>query len=149
VDKRAISLIALATFSAASMSCWANLSDTLEQSIARYGQPISVRGVIYAFKIDTFEIEEIISQGKGATREVVWKPDRAALSESEKEAVLQANAGTGKWRSENQHWVRTSDLGIDAVAMYYPNTPTEQNLNVMVLGLIDDGSKHWPKLANP
>jgi hypothetical protein len=102
---RAIFLTALVFLSSiAPVPCWANLGDTLEQSISRYGQPVnkgkgdSTTGGCpwYSFKKGNCEIEELF-ESKNVIIETYWKENHASMTQAEVEQILRDEAAGVKW----------------------------------------------------
>ena len=145
MPKGAIFLIAATAFlSAAVLPCWANLGDTLSQSIARYGKPItqgkgdsSDAGYPwYVFRNGNFEIQEYFS-GKTCWMEDWCKKDRTAMSKSEQSAILNANKGRDKWSEPKEESGARSWLRSDgATALYDPIRGTMTAGNDILLTLI-------------
>jgi hypothetical protein len=121
-------LLLISGFVVSSTSCRANLGDTLNQCIARYGQPTSHgqgdlnNGFLewYAFKRGTLENQESF-RGGIVVLEVFWRHTGGdiqapfqRLSESEQEAILQEESTIGRWskpeiKNNSISWVRSGD----------------------------------------
>jgi len=101
------------------------LGDTLEQSIARYGKPIS-RGKgdstnaglpWYAFKYGSCEVEEMFDGGI-VIIEVYSKKDDGAISEEEQQQILKTESVGKAWSKSKSDPVSTiwmREDGADAV----------------------------------
>jgi hypothetical protein len=126
--------------------CWANLGDTLEQSVARYGKPIAQgKGDStdagypwYTFNYGKFEIEETFTlSGKKCWMELWWKKDRSPMSESDQLAILTENANAEKWGNTKEgvegirSWIRTDG----ATAQYDPMRGNNTVGNEMLLAI--------------
>jgi hypothetical protein len=122
-------LLLISEFVVSSISCRANLGDTLNQCTTRYGLPTSLgqgdanNGFLewYAFKRGTLENQESF-RGGIVVLEVFWRhyggDIRAAfqpLSERDEEAILQEESTIGRWHkltAPNKYkstWVRSGD----------------------------------------
>jgi hypothetical protein len=133
-------------FWATAPPCWANLGDTLEQSVARYGKPIAQgKGDStdagypwYTFNYGKFEIEETFTlSGKKCWMELWWKKDRSPMSESDQLAILTENANAEKWGNTKEgvegirSWIRTDG----ATAQYDPMRGNNTVGNEMLLAI--------------
>jgi hypothetical protein len=144
MPKRAIFALSVAAiFSIAAPPCRANLGDTLSESIARYGKPVTQgKGDSsnpfpwYVFKSGKFTIQESFN-GTTCWMEDWIKEDRATMSEVEQRAALDANTGGQKWGKPKEQngatsWVR----GDGATALYDPIRGTMTAGNDMLFTLI-------------
>ena len=118
-------IVVLVAFLLLSQSvCQARLGDTMEQCVARYGQPVpakdnSIPGGFrlawITFQKNGYFIKSIFVNGiVGA--ECVFKSDSSALSEQEKNKILHADSKGWAWgkATGRENWVRTDG----AIASY-------------------------------
>lgn len=107
--------------------CQARLGDTMDQCIARYGQPVLLKNnpapirfrlAWITFQKNVYDIKIIFVNGISQV-ECVSKSNSSALSDNEKDKILQTNSKGWAWGKATGHdnWVRTDG----AVASYDPS----------------------------
>src|ERR1700690_1327563 len=117
-------------FALSIVPCHAELGETMDQCIARYGQPVpqvttppGLPGKSVSFKKNGYVIMVAFLKGI-AGFETIFKEDESELSDKEIEAILQADNAGGKWgkpeqiNSKNERgWSREDG----ATAVYEPS----------------------------
>jgi hypothetical protein len=95
-------------FALSIVPCRAELGETMDQCIARYGQPVpqdttppGLPGKSVTFKKNGYVIMVAFLKGI-AGFETIFKEDESELSDKEIEAILQADVAGGKWGKPEQ-----------------------------------------------
>ena len=110
-------IVVSVAFSLLSQSvCQARIGDTMDQCIARYGQPVPAKKISVpirfrlawiTFQNNGYDIKVIFVNGISQV-ECVSKSNSSALSDNEKDKILQTNSKGWAWGKATGHdnWVR-------------------------------------------
>jgi hypothetical protein len=107
-----LSLTALASLTMASTSAFANLGDTISQSIDRFGNATSTNGNWIYFKNEKWAVSEWINPENKFVEYIIWtRLGNIALSTNEMMNIQKRNL-PAKYQTDNlwvrgdEHWVR-------------------------------------------